>query len=99
MRLRWIILSFATFVFTSQSEAQTRLKLSSIIPGTENVQLVYNGDFQFQGPFVGSSYPFPVGWARAGDMFADAGANMVQTDNGVVALAHVDGGAPVGLFQ
>src|SRR2546425_9226042 len=98
MLSRWIILSLFYSVL-GNSQAQTRLKLSTIIPGTENVQLVYNGDFQFQGPLVNNSYPFPTGWTRQADMFAGPGANMVQVDNGVVAIAHVDGGAPVCLYQ
>src|SRR5437016_12047946 len=96
-----MLLPFAAVLLGSagNSQAQTRLKLSTIIPGTENVQLVYNGDFQFQGPLVNNSYPFPTGWSRQADMFAGAGVNMVQVDNGVVAIAHVDGGAPVCLYQ
>src|SRR5713101_5891420 len=50
--------------------AQTRLKLSAIKPGTERVQLIYNGDFQFQGPVVGNNYPFPSGWSGSVDMYA-----------------------------
>ena len=52
-----IILGMAASAF-----AQTRLKLSAIKPGTERVQLMNNGDFQFQGPLVGDSFPFPSGW-------------------------------------
>ncbi len=81
------------------AQAQTRLKLSTITPGTENVQLVYNGDFQFEGPLVNNSHPFPLGWSRYADMFVEPGTNMVLTDIGVVARAHVDGGAPVCLYQ
>ena len=79
--------------------AQTRLTLSSIIPGTENVQLVYNGDFQFQGQTFTNTHPFPTGWNRQADVFADAGSNMVAADNGVVAKALVNNAAPVGMFQ
>jgi hypothetical protein len=79
--------------------AQTRLTLSSIIPGTENVQSVYNGDFQFQGQAFTNAHPYPVGWTRQADVFADAGTNMVPTDNGVVAKALVNNAAPVGMFQ
>src|SRR6266478_2792639 len=32
--------------------AQTKLKLSTRKPGTERVQLINNGDFQFQGPLT-----------------------------------------------
>ena len=76
--------------------AQTKLKLSSIIPGTENVQLVYNGDFQFQGLLTATNtHPFPTGWTRQADMFADPGTNMAQANNGVVAKALANGGASV----
>ena len=44
------LLLFLLCLAFAGAEAQTSLKLSDIIPGTENVQLVYNGDFQFQGP-------------------------------------------------
>jgi hypothetical protein len=47
------------------AECQTLLELSSIIPGTEQTQLVYNGAFQFQGELVNGAYPFPAGWIRA----------------------------------
>jgi hypothetical protein len=79
--------------------AQTRLSLSSIIPGTEKVQLVYNGDFQFQGQTFTNAHPYPIGWIRQADVFADAGTNMVLADNGVVAKALVNNAAPVGMFQ
>src|SRR5512140_613299 len=76
------------------AEAQTKLKLSAVIPGTENVQLVYNGDFQFQGvPTPTNTHPFPTGWTRQADIFADPGTNMVPANRGVVARATV--GAPV----
>jgi hypothetical protein len=73
--------------------AQTRLKLSAIKPGTERVQLINNGDFQFQGPLVGTNYPAPIGWSSSVDMFANAGSNMVTMDNGVVARAQVNSSA------
>src|SRR6266850_6692447 len=74
--------------------AQTRLKLSAIRPGTERVQLVPNGDFQFQGPPVSGSYPTPTGWSRSGDMFAAAGSNTVTLNGGVIAQAQMLSGAP-----
>lgn len=81
-------------------QAQTRLKLSNITPGTENVQLVYNGDFQFQGPASATNtHPFPTGWTRTAEMFADAGSNMVPVNAGVVARASVSGGASVGQYR
>jgi len=96
-----MLLPFAVVLLGSAglAQAQTRLKLSTITPGTENVQLVYNGDFQFEGPLVNNAHPFPLGWSRQADMFVEPGTNMVLTDNGVVARAHVDGGAPVCLYQ
>ena len=81
------------------AQPQTRLRLSTVIPGSEKVQLVYNGDFQFQGPLVNNSYPYPDGWARQADMFAGAGINLVQADNGVAAFANVDGGASVCKYE
>jgi hypothetical protein len=80
--------------------AQTRLKLSAIIPGTESVQLVSNGDFQLQGAVTATNtHPYPPGWARQADMFADPGTNMVSANNGVVARALVNGGATVCKYQ
>ena len=85
---------------TQPAEAQTRLKLSAIIPGTESVQLVYNGDFQLQGSVTSTNtHPNPLGWTRQADMFADPGANMTPANNGVVALALVNGGASVCKYQ
>jgi len=72
---------------------QTKLKLSAIKPGTEQVQLIPNGDFQFQGPLVSGSYPTPTGWSRSGDMFATTGSNTVTLDSGVVARAQLLSGA------
>src|SRR5690349_9617482 len=69
--------------------AQTRLKLSSIKPGTEQVQLIPNGDFQSQGALVGTNYPSPTGWSRSGDMYAMPGTNMVLYDNGLLAQAQL----------
>src|SRR5439155_7953864 len=84
----------------SLSHAQaTKLKLGAVIPGTENVQLVYNGDFQFQGPLITNSHPFPVGWTRQADMFADPGTNLVIQNNGVVARAVVNTGSAVSKYQ
>ena len=78
------------------ARAQTRLKLASILPGTENVQLVYNGDFQFQGPVTTTNtHPFPTGWTRQADIYADPGTNLVQANAGVLARALVSGGAAV----
>ncbi|HMP81961.1 MAG TPA: Ig-like domain-containing protein [Verrucomicrobiota bacterium] len=77
------------------SHAQTKLKLSAIKPGTERVQYISNGDFQFQGTQVSGNYPTPDGWSRNGDIFATAGSNTVPVNLNVVAKAQVNGGAPV----
>jgi hypothetical protein len=75
--------------------AQTRLKLSAIKAGTEQVQLVPNGNFQLQGPLTDSNYPSPPGWSRVGDTFANSGTNMVAVNQGVVGKGHVDDGAAI----
>src|ERR1051326_6071408 len=64
--------------------AQTKLKLSTLKPGTERVQLISNGDFQFQGPLTSGTYPFPTSWWRYGDIFVGAGSNMVSVNSSVV---------------
>jgi hypothetical protein len=79
--------------------AQTQVKLSAITPGTESVQLVYNGDFQTQGPLTSNNHPLPDGWTRQADMFAGPGTNLVPMDAGVAALAYVSNAAPVGGYQ
>jgi hypothetical protein len=79
--------------------AQTRLKLSAVKPGTERVQLINNGDFQFQGPLAGNNYPFPSGWSGSADMYAGGGSNLVAVNNGVVARAQVNSGAPATGFS
>jgi hypothetical protein len=73
--------------------AQTKLKLSAIKPGTERVQLINNGDFQFRGPLVGTNYPFPPGWSSSVDMYANAGSNMAPINSSVVARAQVNSSA------
>lgn len=77
----------------------TKLKLSNIIPGTENVQLVYNGDFQFEGPVITNNHPFPDSWTRQADMFVGPGTNLVAANSAVVAEAFVNGGASVCKYQ
>jgi hypothetical protein len=95
-----ILLSGVLCLGTPPAEGQTRLRLSAIIPGTENVQLVANGDFQAQGTVtVTNTHPYPTGWTRTADMFADAGTNMVAANSGVVARALASGGAAVCQFQ
>jgi hypothetical protein len=78
----------------------TKLKLASIIPGTENVQLVHNGDFQFQGAATATNtHPSPTGWSRVADIYADPGTNLVTANAGVVARALVSGGAEVCMYS
>jgi hypothetical protein len=87
-------------MWTQPADAQIRLRLSTIIPGTENVQLVANGDFQTQGTVTATNtHPFPTGWTRLADMYADPGTNMAAANNGVVARALVNGGASVCQYQ
>src|ERR1051325_2544760 len=95
---RWVIPVFV-FALSVPALAQTKLKLSAIKPGTERVQLINNGDFHFNGPLVGSNYPFPTGWSSSVDMFANAGSNMVPVNSGVVARAQVNSGAPATGFS
>src|SRR5450432_128050 len=96
---RWGMVVGITLCLVAPALAQTRLKLSAIKPGTERVQLINNGDFQFQGPLVGSSYPFPSGWSSSVDMYANSGSNMVAINNGVVARAQVNSSAPATGFS
>ena len=79
--------------------AQTKLKLSAIQPGTEVVTLIPNGNFQSQGALVGTNHPNPTGWNRAGEIFADAGTNMVAANGGVVARANVTTAAGVSQYS
>ena len=61
--VRSIILACLLSILAVSAFAQTKLKLSAIKPGTERVQLINNGDFQFQGPLGGTNYPSPSGWS------------------------------------
>ncbi|HSU56827.1 MAG TPA: Ig-like domain-containing protein [Candidatus Dormibacteraeota bacterium] len=88
-----VMLACLLSILAAPAFAQTKLKLSAIKPGTERVQLINNGDFQFQGPLVGTNYPFPSGWSSSVDMYANAGSNMVAINSGVVARAQVNSGA------
>ena len=92
-------LSAALLLASGLAEAQTLLRLSAITPGTENVQLIYNGDFQLSGPLVNNSYPSPIGWTRQADMFVGPGTNLVRTDAGLAAQAYVSNAAPVGMYS
>src|SRR6267378_1736250 len=82
MRRFFILLTGLLFGFGISAPGQTRLKLSAIKPGTEQVQMIPNGDFQFQGSLVGGNYPAPADWNRSGDMFATMGSNMMAINNG-----------------
>src|SRR5437773_11920528 len=72
-----MLLPFAAVLLGSAgiAQAQTGLKLSTMTPGTESVQLVYNGDFQFEGPLVHNNHPFPLGWNRQAHMFVEPRPN------------------------
>src|SRR6185436_11560697 len=94
-----VILACFLSILAAPTFAQTRVKLSSIKPGTERVQLINNGDFQFQGPLVGTNYPFPSGWSSSVDMYANAGSNMVAINSSVVARAQVNSSAPATGFS
>src|SRR5262249_47583881 len=94
-----VMLACILSILAAPAFAQTKLKLSSIKPGTERVQLINNGDFQFQGPLVGTNYPFPSGWSSSVDMYANAGSNMVAINRGVVARAQVNSSAPATGFS
>src|SRR4051812_18310396 len=72
--LRLIVAALITTGACTSAPAQTRLRLSTIKPGTEHTQLVPNGDFQFQGGLVAGTYPNPTDWSRIGDSFATSGA-------------------------
>lgn len=92
-------LLFALMAIAYQVQAQTRLRLAAIIPGTEKVQLVQNGDFQFQGAEVANRHPNPTGWRRQAEMFVGAGTNTVLANSGSVAFAQVTSGSPsAGLY-
>ena len=58
---RRVMIACLLSILAAPAFAQTKLKLSAIKPGTERVQLINNGDFQFQGPLVGNNYPLPSG--------------------------------------
>ncbi len=95
---RSLILCFL-FIAVASVQSQTRLNLSTIIPGSERVQLVNNGDFQSQGPAEDGEYPSPLGWNRMADMFTGQGVNLTLANGAVVALGRVDGGAGVSMYS
>ncbi len=96
---RWLVTTVWLASTVSMASAQTRIKLTTITPGTEHVQLVTNGGFQARGPLIGNQYPSPDGWTRQGDVFVGPGTNMATANHGVVARGHVDQSALVGLYQ
>jgi len=67
LRHALIISVCALFAIANPAETQTRSRLSTIIPGSERVQLVYNGDLQFQGSLLTNSHRLPAGWIRQAD--------------------------------
>jgi hypothetical protein len=87
------------FGFGVSASAQTKLKLSAIKPGTEQVQLIFNGDFQFQGVPSGGNYPSPTGWNRSGSVFVGAGTNMVAYNQGVAAQSFVSNGLASSVYS
>ncbi len=94
------LLAVLLWLASGPAEAQTKVRLANITPGTENVQLVYNGDFQFQGAVTQTNtHPFAAGWNRLADIYADAGTNLVTPNAGVVARALVSGGAGVCMYS
>lgn len=97
------LFAFLLLIFLGSAgviHAQTRVRLATIIPGTENVQLVANGDFQFQGPVTATNtHPSPIGWTRVADIYADPGTNMVQANGGLVARALASSGASVCMYS
>ncbi len=101
MKFSILAVALCCLLAASGAYAQaTRLRLSTITPGTEVVQLVANGDFQSQGPVSSTNtHPYPTGWSRSADIFADPGDNMVPANNGVVAQAWANGGASVCKYQ
>lgn len=93
------VLLLAALASSGVVHAQTRVRLATIIPGTEKVQLVQNGDFQFQGPEVTNSHPNPTGWSRQAEMFVGTGTNTVLLNGDSVAFARVNAGSPAaGLY-
>ncbi|MEY2427746.1 MAG: hypothetical protein QOJ40_631 [Verrucomicrobiota bacterium] len=99
VRARAAMVVGITFNLVLPTFAQTRVRISTIKPGTERVQLINNGDFQFQGPLVGTNYPFPSGWSSSVDMYANAGSNMVVVNSGIVARAQVNSSAAATSFS
>ena len=100
MKFSRLSLVACVFWLAFESEAETtRLRLSSIVPGTEKVQLVQNGDFQFQGTELTNSHPNPTGWSRQAEMFVGPGTNVVLLNGGAVAFAQVSVTSPsAGLY-
>src|SRR5512140_2282889 len=75
MRAIWLTMS-AVLLSTMLAAGQTtKLRLSSVLPGSEKAQLVYNGDFEFKGPMQSNTWPLPDGWARQAEMFVGPGTN------------------------
>jgi hypothetical protein len=96
--IRFIALAGLLIAIAIDCPAQTKLKLSAIKPGTEQVQLIPNGNFQLQGTHSGGNYPNPPGWNRTGDMFANIGSNTVPVNQSVIARGQMDSGAPASLY-
>lgn len=76
----------------------TLLKLGDIVPGSEVVTLVPNGNFESPP----SSTPFPTGWGRVNHMFTEGaiGGIVPPSTGALVAGAHINSVPvqPVGLY-
>lgn len=86
------------FTFIAGAHAQVYLPLSEITPGTERVQLVYNGGLASSGAEV-DGYPSSVGWDRIGEMFVGDGTNTVPQMSGSVAKGFMPGAGYQQLIQ
>ncbi len=94
-----LLLFLAFGLAAKQAAAQTKIPLSAIAPGTEQVQLITNGNFQAIGSLTSGRYPSPTGWTRSGNMFVTAGTNTVFADGLAVAVADVSNSAPSSVYQ
>ena len=94
----WLV-GMAIGLMAAQGVAQTKIPLPSLVPGTEQVQLITNGNFQSVGTLVSGRYPSPTGWTRAGDIFVAAGTNTVAANGLAVAVGYVSNSPPSARYQ
>lgn len=98
--LAFLALLAASLFVHAVAAQQTQIRLSAMTPGTEQVQLVPNGDFQQLGMPVNGFLPDSPGWSRFGEMYVGPGSNMVAADQGVVAQGVVSQANPAsGYFR